>query len=379
MKRTRVEGKDEIVEKKQKIFDYLRDFPDQDEKFAYEFSGGISRSKKQNRYVISHKVTIDGKKNTEFAQFSDSGYGSQELARQAAEHYRRRRSNELGLTKKKKRVDKIAISFREFVAGVFDGDGSASIVKSKGSYRLVVVFCQSSDSGAPLILKLIEDAYGGKMNKKKKDSENHRDSYVLQFRSDQGLKDILSHLTTHSIIKNPQVALLLQAIEAQTSGKAIDEILYQQVAALKLLENYRKVPVDETRITNAYISGFFVAEGSCGLYYIERQKGNCSYSEYSCCLQFSQKSNITLLKCISKRFGNQGTVHEKDGKLIFRKQSVILEIINTMLPFICEPKKKQCEILFAYCTMKRVKKRYSESQHQQIEKWIAELKALKKT
>lgn len=183
-------------------------------------------------------------------------------------------------------------NFKAYLSGFFDGDGSISIEKLKETgYTLRIKFCQSNEN----LIKKIQRVYpfmhydGGLRNNR----QNNRCEYQLRAAGKQ-IEPLVDDLLKYSILKYEQL------LEAKKFFKLINvkdkndekHVIYNKLKELKK-QSYIK-PYE--RLSIPYISGFFDAEGSIGIY------------SSSLRVKITQKSDIIILQKIAERYENKNKI-----------------------------------------------------------------------
>lgn len=245
-------------------------------------SGTVGYVKKSNSFRVRFNR---GGKEVLCKFFNVKWYGSEELARAAAEDFRQLKAAEFAAIKEVSIVEsrpKGPEEYKEYIAGFFDGDGSLGM---NGS--VAVSFCQCQNSGIPGVLEYISKYYGGYYSSYKPKDPAKRIVWQLYIRRDF-CSDILCDLNEYSIIKRPQV---VQALDYLVTRQNYEEYA-AEVKRLKTV--YESVEIDAERITLPYLAGFFDAEGCVSVH-----KG----SNHQLWVAFTQHGCLPMLRVIRDLLG----------------------------------------------------------------------------
>ena len=159
---------------------------------------------------------------------------------------------------------------------------------------------------------------------------------------------ILTQLVQHCVLKRGQAELALEYLtKLQTNRQQPDWHDYElkvaiQLSSMKTLAAYNAVSVEpvQTRLTPAYLAGFFDAEGSIGVYK-RPAKGPNQFSHSVC---FAQKNSDALLRAILVYFDDRGSLH--NGQAIIAR-GAIRDVLQAMLPHLIV-KKSQAALCLQY-------------------------------
>lgn len=363
-KRTSSElGSDENISKRIKV-------DGKELEFEYQYGGSVTELK--NAYVFY--IMKDRKTERKF--FSNKKHGGKENCKLIAEEYRRRKSDELGKTRKIVKPDSIPIQIRQQISGFFDGDACILIkTKTKNgneSSWIAIEFAQSQNNGIPEILKFIQYYYGGLIyscnpTTKKKNRTQHklRLSGIFAFA-------LLEHLIDHCVLKLPQVQLVKQYLDKKV--ELADAL--STLKRLKTMSEYRKVNIDETRLTHAYIGGLWNAEGTVGIYHVKSKKTRV----YRPSVAIIQKQSHALLHSINRVFNSKGTVTTTTAHhVIFGTIIHCANFLTAISDFVIGCKKDQLVIARTYCDWAQARTGHmTTSEKQKIYEWSVKLKKLKK-
>lgn len=209
-----------------------------------------------------YRVVFCQNKKRIHTSFSVRKYGSREKARIAAEAFQREESDRRGQTKirviPKYTLGPVPIHVRQYVAGIFDGDGCVSIFyRKEGRYQASVSINQSQEIGVPTVLTFIQQYYGGSITDTTREMKNVRPSHRLEILVEHR-ENFLKDIRDYSILKAEQARLML---EYPTSNNR--KLLCDTITRLK--DEYHLVSIDKSKITTSYIAGFFDAQGSVDL------------------------------------------------------------------------------------------------------------------
>ncbi len=220
--------------------------------------------------------------------------GTEEKAKEITMEYGRKVSDELRLTRKAEIPpcpDHLKEDWkREYVAGFFDGDGSVEVGSS-----IKLSIKQSQRIGEPAVIRRFKDWFPRfknyvQMSKK----ASHRPCHKLEWNGEPSYS-LLMCSEDYGIIKRAQSAVVRPLLDNYFLSGKYDwglgtGVLSEHLSTLK--ENYAGVEINSTRLTDAYISGLFDAEGCI----------SGDSSDYIQC-SISQESCPRLLIEIQKRVG----------------------------------------------------------------------------
>jgi hypothetical protein len=197
---------------------------------------------------------------------------------------------------------------REFVVGFNDGDGS---VLMNGRYVRIEIG-QSCDAGQPPELVHVQRYYGGSIRDRGVIPGKRR-AWILVIADRMQVLPLLEDIVRFGIMKAPQARLALEFL--RSDGKTPE--LYGAALSRGKLE-YESVPIDPAKLTNAYLAGFFAADGSVGFY------GNAK-SDLFLSVGLGKKSCPALLRAIREKLGHgyvgKGLLHLKcNGAMQFLSQ-----------------------------------------------------------
>jgi len=168
----------------------------------------------------------------------------------------------------------------EWIVGFLDGDGCLRLVKDKTSATVAIGQAHTEDE-PPATLQRIHRYYGGSFNKQH-GQNGARQKWYLRISQCAGNHTLVRAIANHGVIKAPQAALLIKFFN---EGMVNREYTYKRLALLK--KRYNEITVDASRLTAAYISGLFDAEG-CVMIKVDSH----------CRLQIAQQSSPPMLRAI---------------------------------------------------------------------------------
>lgn len=216
----------------------------------------------------------------------------------------------------------LTTKIKQYIAGFLDGDGSIQFTIEK---LTKIVFAQSGETKCPSILEYIQDYFGGSIIKRKQTRVNSRIEYSLSISNINGCVYLLENLAPYLIVKKPQADLLVKYLRnrimlpAHTPANDPEKIrLYNKMKDLKTLDNYRKVGVDETKITDSYLMGLFDAEGCISA-------GGASRPRIG--LFLSLKSSPALMQGIRNKYAPDAYVTCDKMSFLTKSQDGIMRIL----------------------------------------------------
>jgi hypothetical protein len=217
-------------------------------------------------------------------------------------------------------------SLKKYLSGFFDGDGSIGVEKlNTTGYTLRIKFCQSNKDW----IKRIQTHYpymnydGGIRR------NNNKCEYQLRAAGKQ-IEPLVDDLLKYSILKYEQLLEAKKYFELiNVKGKSNEkEKIYNK---LKELKKESKIKPYE-RLSKEYISGFFDAEGSIGIY------------NDSLRVKITQKSDVIILQKIADMYNNTNKI---DNYAISFYGSHSLQILNEIKPY-CIYKTPQIDAAINY-------------------------------
>lgn len=252
----------------------------------------------------------------------------------------------------------------ETIAGFFDGDGSIELPEPKIRDKNPcprLTFRQSYNSGEPPELKLIKEMYGGNLYLTSKRHGNSRDSWSLIISSTEEAKKILEDLHVHCALKKEQVDLALSYL----ADRSDPEEVYLKFQKMKC--EYGNAIIHQDRITDAYIAGLFMADGSVGIY----TRGDGLGVFITSCI--AKKQCPPLLVAIQKYLEFGRVV--KRGVIEF-SQNNTLALLERLRDYVHGQKRPQINlVLDEYAPLRRGKKRTADQMtEQEIARKLKEFK-----
>lgn len=198
--------------------------------------------------------------------FTVHEYGSLGSARTAAEAFRAETSDRLNLTIRLHScfTKQFSAEEKQYVAGMFDGDGCVMYSKDHG-FRVMLAQTGPSLFIPPEIISFMKNIYGGAVDiQKPNPAPGHKYGwqYYLQNKHAQIL---LHHIADHGILKSEQAKLVLPYVEKLEIRRRITLSAEQSRTLSDRLKNckqrYADVTILESRLTIPYLAGLMDAEG----------------------------------------------------------------------------------------------------------------------
>ena len=180
----------------------------------------------------------------------------------------------------------ITETFKKYLSGFFDGDGSITVEKMIGGYTLRIKFSQSNEKWIDTIKNYYP--FLKKSGYKRKDTS--RKEYELRASGIQ-IKPLVQDLLKYSILKYEQLVeatKFFELINTRNKNEEKEEI-YLKLKELKTVDDDNKL---YERLSIPYIAGLFDAEGSIGIY------------NKTLRVKLTQKSNTVILQKIAEIYGN---------------------------------------------------------------------------
>ncbi len=256
----------------------------------------------------------------------------------------------------------------QFVAGFIDGDGCLTVPKpTKGNGALPRIHvAQSCDGGAPPELVFIANQYGGRIVEKPR-VEGARRCWVLRIIKAKATAALLQHIADHAILKAPQARVIIEYLVSARDA-ATAESTRAKLALLK--KSYAAVHVNGARLTDAYLAGFFAAEGSLGMY--TATTGNVTLSA-----TITQYGCARILESMRDALGYGSVVGGRQLRLSCGQAMAFFERIG---PHLVGQKKAQVDLAVEYHRRRAAANGKKRTEEEKIEmKETAErLKVLKK-
>jgi intein/homing endonuclease len=227
--------------------------------------------------------------------------------------------------------DKIA----EYIAGFCDGDGCIQMNEN----IIIISFSQSGNlKESPRILQFIQEWFGGSLclSNHYKKHETWKPSYKLSIGDKSQVTRMLPLLRDKCVLKHLQAKVALDYCNAfqyqigigyPEGHLALKIETKKLLTSMKKLEAYQSIAIDSNKITNAWLSGFFDAEGCVG------------FASLGVKVRIGQKQSKLLLETIKnvKKFGGV-TGHEYG---VYGQKSV--RLMKDILPYSIV-KKQQMEL-----------------------------------
>jgi hypothetical protein len=208
-----------------------------------------------------------------------------------------------------------------WLGGFFDGDGC--IENADNYVRVAIGQCD------PKPLVLLYCRYGGVMRMSKNTGENSRSIFKWELTGSH-CEPFIKDISDYVILENKRVQLgNVATLDAETKLQHLD----MMKSNVKLYDQ----TLDQ-RINDAYIAGFFDAEGEVQLN-LHSDGKNASYS-----MKITQKSNLGLLHAIARYLG-YGNVDKV--RLSVYSAINIKNMIQRILPYLIV-KKTQAQTLLNY-------------------------------
>lgn len=238
------------------------------------------------------------------------------------------------------KVKIISEEMKQYFAAVVDGDGS---VQFKKDGVLTITVTQSScDKNPPNMLMRFKECFDGSIQGPRHIQGKYKMNkpvytFYLGGRQCQPLLEIVAK---YGIIKKPQAQMALECIKQSknrlsshllTLSKNDKKFFYNYFDVAKSNESYAAVEIEKERITDAWIAGFFDAEGYVGHQISDKKNNHCIR------MSFAQGSCVPILHAINEKFENIGYVTKHE--LEFRGQN-ILKVISRIEKYLIEKKEQ---------------------------------------
>lgn len=222
-----------------------------------------------------------------------------------------------------------------YIAGFMDGDGTISYYGSQHSVYISIFQCD------PRPLIALQAMYGGRIRTTIPHSNHERRQYNYCLR--KHTEPLLKLLANHCILKSKRAQYCYEqlygkdALEKQERKELMElpehEAVVKRIKELQM--DFNPVNNDYTsRLTHAYCAGFFDAEG-----YIDASGTRKLYNNFM--INITQKSNPTILKAISRRYGYGKC---KGFRWVEYKQANIADFFQHTMKYLIV-KKEQAEAL----------------------------------
>lgn len=261
---------------------------------------------------------------------------------------------------------------REFVGGFFDGDGSIVISPKESDPHPFprIGFGQAKQSGYPPELLHIQSLYGGRLYQTGFQQKGTRTFWQLVIADEQHVRTLLVDLCTTCIVKQAQTSAALQYVNNGRVG-AVEVSRRLQV----LKDSTQNEEIETCRLSDAYLSGLFAADGSVGVYHRHSNK----YGSLSVKLDvnITQKSCIRVLEEIRARLGygrvRGGRFHALNGEGA--------RFLRTISPYL--KGQKAAQVILAQKLEEKwrsdVPRKRTVQEIEEMSSIAAEIKRLKKT
>jgi len=218
-------------------------------------------------------------------------------------------------------------TFKQYLAGFFDGDGCISVQKfNSGGYSVGISFSQSNEEWVETI-KMYYPYLKISSGKRK----GHRCEFSLKASGKQ-IEPLVDDLSKYSILKYEQLneaKKFFQYINILNTNEQ-KEVIYQKLKDLKKNSPKNK-PYD--RLNHVYVAGFFDAEGCITLY------------NRSMRIKITQKSDETILKRIGELYNNTNNISHYS--LCFYSKESIIDFLNSIRDY-CIYKSPQIDTMMEY-------------------------------
>lgn len=215
-----------------------------------------------------------------------------------------------------------------WLGGFFDGDGSTENIDNY--VRVTIGQCN------PKPLMMLYGKYGGIMRISKNTGEKSRNIFKWELNGSK-CEPFIDDISDYVILEGKRIQQGRQCRKRGNISNTNDETRMQHLDMLKCNVKTYDNTFDE-RINDAYIAGFFDAEGEVQLKLHSNGK-NASYS-----MKITQKSNLELLHAIT-RYLKYGKV-DKTRLSVYNAEN-IKDLIQRMLPYLIV-KNKQANVLLDY-------------------------------
>lgn len=260
-----------------------------------------------------------------------------------------------------------------YIAGVFDGDGSFSLIKRKNGDRspLYQAMLQLANANKDLI-DFIKDKFGGWIFERKsyigKDGSNRKISYEWKVEK-KSVSSVITRLIEFLVVKKDRANYLLRYIQenpfVRGSVRLSDEILerrekaYLEMVRLNDERTWTKTIESSKRrhcIDSTFWSYFAGLMDTDGSFSIKKELRKSSKSAvYSPCIQLTMIDpkgiNFIRQRCV---VGNISTVKSRSAKAGICYRYAIhtrldaVPFLESIIPYL-KTKKSQAELLLAYC------------------------------
>ena len=155
-----------------------------------------------------------------------------------------------------------------YAAGILDGDGSFSIMKSNGKYYP----CIQLSNAFKEMSQWLHQTFGGSLRVKKPQQPHHKTLFVWSVRGIDGCEKLIERIEKFLVLKKPQSQLMKCFLQERTNPECTDVNLER--LSLKMKEYNRDVLLKKDTLTNqsiedslcpkfwSYVAGIMDTEGS---------------------------------------------------------------------------------------------------------------------
>jgi len=292
------------------------------------YAGSITSTKGRSPWnsgvVTGYSVQLHPSSGTITRTFAVSKYPTAEDALTAAEEAMRTLSDLHNLTVVRPDMTKFwdeelrtpwehqGASVSEYIAGLYDGDGCISL-NAEGKIR--VALSQSEERGKPVVVGYIQHRYDANYHTTPSVAGNARNAHCVILYGKYAI-EILREIESFGILKAGQATAAIKFIVKDINY----EECYEEVSNAKTTSRYSSVPIIISRLTPAYIAGFFDAEGC-----IMVNKTS------SICAQISQRQSPALLLAIIDLYPG-GSLDAKRDKALWCGANA-LTLLSAIAPY----------------------------------------------
>lgn len=188
-------------------------------------------------------------------------------------------------------INSISVETRQFVAGLFDGDGCITFQSLRQSNICIkTAVTQSHSGGHPPELEFLQKLLGGNIYLSHSPrNEDQRPSWQWHSAKLEVVVALLGIVRDYGIVKAPQASLALDFVFNRRSGHEA------WLLCARSKDQYATIDIPERNITVPYLAGLFAAEG-------------CARIHRSIAVYISQKVCPRLLGVIAKKHGGSNDV-----------------------------------------------------------------------
>ena len=294
------------------------------------------------------------------SSFNLTKYSLEEAIEEAEKHWVSE-SDRLGLTEIQK-VKVLTREQKEYIAGFFDGDGSITFTKEG---KLVLQVAQSScDDNPPPSLVQLKEAFDGHVNGPySREVVGVYGLYKPEYQFGlygKHAKPFLEIIKDCGIIKLPQAEKALECITKSTTHRLTAQLRLKKKHKKiyydffkKAKDEYSSVAIDPARLTDAWIAGFFDAEGC--ITWVDDRTPQITFTQHGC---------KKILHAINSVFDDTGCV--STGRLMFNGYSA-LPVLDRIISYLVE-KRSQVEPIYDYLKTRVKGKRKTDEELQEEER-----------